>query len=127
LTLERRSRNEDFEQLAQIVHEEGVDAVLCGLPLNMDDSEGPQAQMTRKWALRLAHALRALLGRPIPVIFWDERLSSFAADELQAEKHDISERVGQDAIAAAVILRSYLDAQLRNDPQEFGRIDLPEK
>ena len=60
-------------------------AVICGLPLNMDGSEGRQAQTTRKWAMRLAQALRVLLGQPLPVIFWDERLTTFAAQELMAE------------------------------------------
>ena len=81
----RRSRSEDFDLLAQLARTEQVEAVICGLPLNMDGSEGPQAQTTRKWAMRLAQALRALLGRPLPVIFWDERLTTFAAQELMAE------------------------------------------
>jgi putative Holliday junction resolvase len=59
--------------LATLVQREAAQAVICGLPLNMDGSEGERAQSIRKWAMRLAHALRALLGAPLPVIFWDER------------------------------------------------------
>src|SRR5262245_12010517 len=56
-TLTRTSRNDDFAQLANIVKAEEVVGVVCGLPLNMDGSAGPQAQSTRKWAMRLAQAL----------------------------------------------------------------------
>ena len=130
----RRSRNEDFDALARLAQAEQAEAVICGLPLNMDGSEGPQAQSTRKWAMRLAHALRALLGRPLPVIFWDERLTTFAAQELMAEppggstaslgeKH--GNHVGEDAVAAAVLLRAYLDASATGEQLYYGRIDLP--
>jgi putative Holliday junction resolvase len=122
--LERRSRNHDFAQLAQTVESENVVAVICGLPINMDGSEGAQAATTRKWAARLAQALRALLGHPIPVHFWDERLSSYAAREVLKARGDA---IGEDAAAAAVILQAYLDARHAGDTQDFGRIELPPK
>ena len=112
-TLTRRSRNADFAELAAIVQAEDVTGVVCGLPLNMDGSSGPQAATTRKWAMRLAHALRALLGRPIAVALWDERLSTYAANQL-ADRW--SPEVGEDAAAAAVILQSLLDALRRGEP-----------
>ena len=124
--LHRRSRNEDFAELAQWARREEAQAVICGLPLNMDGSEGPQAQTTRKWAGRLAYALRALLGKPLPVIFWDERLTTAAAEELIAERGaSIMAGESEDAVAAAVLLQSYLDAAKRGDPLTYGRIDLP--
>jgi putative Holliday junction resolvase len=119
--IERRSKREDFDTLADIVRREEVEAVICGLPLNMDGSEGQQARTTRKWAQRLARALRAILGRTYPVIFWDERLSTFAAQEiLAATGMDVAE----DAAAAAVILQSYLDARRQGDELDFGRVEL---
>ena len=121
--IHRRSRNEDFRLLAQAVQREEAQAVICGLPLTMDGGEGSQAQTVRKWAMRLAHALRALLGAPLPVIFWDERLSTHAAQAIMAERR-LS--VGEDAAAAAVILQSYLDARRSGDRQDYGRIDLPQ-
>lgn len=130
----RRSRSEDFEVLAQLARTQQVEAVICGLPLNMDGSEGPQAQTTRKWAMRLAQALRTLLGRPLPVIFWDERLTTFAAQELMAEPaagyaasmdENPGKGAGEDAVAAAVLLRAYLDAAAGGEPLDYGRIDLP--
>lgn len=119
--IHRRSRNEDFAVLAKLVQHETAQAVICGLPLNMDGSEGPRAQSTRKWAMRLAHALRALLGAPLPVIFWDERLSTYAAQALLAERGDA---VAEDAAAAAVILQGYLDARSAPETIDYGRIDL---
>jgi putative Holliday junction resolvase len=124
LTLTRSSRREDFARLAAIVIEQEAVAVICGLPLNMDGSDSAQTRSVRKWAMRLAHALRALLGRPLPVIFWDERLSTYAAQQLLAGDEP---RSGEDAVAAAVILRSYLDSQNAGERVDFGRIDLPPK
>jgi putative Holliday junction resolvase len=111
--LARRSRREDFARLAQMVQSQEVVAVVCGLPLNMDGSEGDQARTTRKWGDRLAHALRTLLGRPIPVVLWDERLSTFAAQQIMAEQRL---NVAEDAAAAAVILQDFLDATQRGAP-----------
>ncbi|MBK8046644.1 MAG: Holliday junction resolvase RuvX [Anaerolineales bacterium] len=122
--LQRRSRNEDFATLAQIVTEQEIKAVICGLPLNMDGSEGQQAQTIRKWAFRLAQALRALLGTPVPVIFWDERLTTYFARELMAGRERPKE---DDDLAAAVILQSYLDAQQAGELLDYGRFDLPKR
>lgn len=124
--LRRRSRNEDFAELARLTTAQEVTAVVCGLPLNMDGSEGAQAQTVRKWALRLAQALRAILGAPLPVIFWDERLTTFAAQELLGARGDAQMAgAGEDAVAAAVLLQEYLDAQRRGDQTDYGRIVLP--
>ena len=101
-----------------------VAAIVCGLPLNQDGSDSAQTRWVREWALRLAQALRAILGQPIPILFWDEQLSTFAAQELMA----VAGRAhAEDAVAAAVILQSYLDAQRRNEPLDYGRIELPMK
>ena len=108
-TLRRRSRRQDFDALARIYAEEEAVQVVCGLPLNMDGSEGPQAHKVRNWAARFERVLRAIRGEEVRLVFWDERLSSFAADEWIAEFG--AHAAGQDAVAAAVILRSYLDGQ----------------
>lgn len=108
-TLRRRSRRQDFAALARIYVEEEAELVVCGLPLNMDGSEGPQARKVRSWVARFGRALRAIREEEVSLHFWDERLSSFAADEWIAEAGP--HRAGQDAVAAAVILRSYLDEQ----------------
>ncbi len=92
-----------------------VEAFVVGLPLNMDDTEGPQAKTTRRFGDQLA------LIASKPVHYWDERLSTFAADELldtvdltRAKRKSI-----QDAVAAQVILQSFLDAQAEQaDPPQ---------
>ncbi len=120
--IQRRSRREDFALLARLVREQAVVAVVIGLPLNMDGSEGTQAQSVRKWAERLAYALRAL-GEPRPLIFWDERLSTFEAQALMA---DYDRTVEEDAAAAAVILQRYLDGQ-RQYRQSSGQLPAGER
>ena len=124
LVIRRKSRQEDFDRLAELVRQEAVDAIICGLPLNMDGSEGPQARTTRKWAGRLVRALQHILGQAPPVLFWDERLSSFAADEILNDEERVHKpKAGQDAVAAAVILQSYLDAHKRGAAEPYGRIE----
>lgn len=108
-TWTRADRRRDFAHLAEIVVREEIVAVVCGLPLNMDGSAGPQARTTRKWAMRLAHALRVLLDRPVPVALRDERLSSYEA-RARAEEWPAA---GEDAVAAAIILQGLLDALRR--------------
>lgn len=133
--IQRRSRQEDFDRLVAIVVEQEAEAVVVGLPLSMDGSESEQTKMTRTWALRLARALRTArkeslqesLQAPLPVIFWDERLSSFAAQELMADDPKRAQAMGEDAYAAAVILRSYLDARKRGEGERWGRIELARK
>lgn len=122
--IRRRSRESDFAQLAALLEQERAVAVVCGLPLNMDGSEGEQAATTRKWALRLAQALRVLAARPIPVIFWDERLSTYAANEFLAAQGG---KESEDAVAAAVMLQGYLDTQRHGEAIDYGRIELPPK
>lgn len=125
--IHRGSRRDDFAQLAQLVQREEIIGIICGLPLNMNGSEGPQAQTVRKWAERCVYALRAILGQAVPLIFWDERLSTFAAQELLAEYGSNKQKPSEDAAAAAVILQNYLDAQRLGETLDFGRIELPDK
>ena len=95
-------------KITDIVEAEKVEAIVLGLPLNMDDSEGPQALLTRKFASRLAAAAAACTP-PIDVRLWDERLSSFAADQsLAGHLTRGKRRQRQDALAAANILGDFL-------------------
>ena len=75
----RRSRAEDFAALAELVRQERVVGVLAGLPLDSQGEIGPQAQIARHYAGRLAVTL------PVPLAFWDESYSTVdAAALLQA-------------------------------------------
>lgn len=81
--------------------------VVIGMPTGMSGREGPQAEEVRDFAARLSEHL------PVPITFWDERLTTFAADQALMEtgyrSKQRKERV--DAVAASLILQSYLDAQ----------------
>src|SRR4051812_41959639 len=72
LTIARTKFSEDAEKLIEIVAENTAVGIILGLPLNMDGSEGPRAQSTRAFARNLG--LKLL----IPIVFWDERLSTAA-------------------------------------------------
>lgn len=84
-----------------------VAGFVVGLPLNMDGTDSDQTRITRAFA----DTLRA--ATPLPVELWDERLSSFQADQhLAAADLPRARRAAlRDALAAQVILQSYLDAQ----------------
>jgi putative Holliday junction resolvase len=97
-------------RLTEIIAEENVEAVVVGLPINMDDTEGPQAKTVREFAEKLKTKIN------IPVHFQDERLTSFAADEkLNAiEMSPREKKKRRDALAAAQILQAFLD---NNQPE----------
>lgn len=93
--------------VGRMVEEHGPDELVIGLPLNMDDSEGPAAANAR----RLAGVLGESFG--LPVHLQDERLTSFEADARMARSgrtHAGKKRV-RDAIAAAALLEDFLAAR----------------
>ena len=104
----RGSVDADASQFRRIIEEYGIDAIVIGLPLNMDGSEGDQAKLTRSYG----DALGGVLG--LPVEFWDERLSSAAADTLLDERGELTtkkRKERRDALAAQTILQGFLDHQ----------------
>lgn len=113
--IERRSDQQAAEHIARLVQEWNAEAVVVGLPLNADGSEGFQARRVR----RFAALLQEVVGE-CPIILWDESLSSIEAQDLLAERGKSSRRRRyHDDVAAAVILQSYLDIHRRpSSPQE---------
>lgn len=108
-TLKRGKFSADAPILDNIISEEGVGALVVGLPLNMDGTDGPSAQSARAFARNWAGS------RDLPVILQDERLSTMAvtrtlleADASRARRADVV-----DKMAAAYILQGALD-RLRN-------------
>jgi len=93
-----------IEQIAHIAAKEGVEAVVLGLPLNMDGTEGSRAKRTRAFGQSLSERLN------LPVEYHDERMSSYIADSFftpgQMTRGEKKKRM--DAVAAAVILQSFL-------------------
>lgn len=106
LTLERAAPEKERRRLQQLVRERQVAALVVGLPLNMDGSEGPMARAARREAAALAAALN------MPVLLQDERLTTFAVEEAIREGRLPRPRKGQptDHYAAAVILEDALRA-----------------
>jgi putative Holliday junction resolvase len=100
----RTSKREDFARINAIIAEQGAVGVVVGLPVSPPEiTVYTQADQVRLWASRLAAAI------PIPVYLWNERYSSQDAEELLAAAgKDRPDRI--DAVAAAVILQSFLDA-----------------
>ena len=94
-----------LKKITDIVETEKVEAIVLGLPLNMDDSQGPQAKLVLKFADRLqAHI-------DVPIHFQDERLSTFSAEEKLAAADFTrgKKKKRLDAVAAAQILESFLE------------------
>jgi putative holliday junction resolvase len=99
-----RDEQRRLEKIAAAIADFGPDLILVGLPINMDDTEGPRAIAARSFGARLAERTG------LPVDFHDERLSSFEADESlkgSGLTHKGKKKV-QDAIAAANILQDWM-------------------
>lgn len=117
-TLDRVNRNEDMRRLREIAREHAVKQIVVGLPLRLDGSRGEMADE----AARFAQRVRKQIGLPVELV--DERLTSWEAERL-LEEHEgrpIHLNTGKkrkkedpkatvDAVAAAVILKEYLERQ----------------
>jgi putative pre-16S rRNA nuclease len=104
-TIKRTKFGQDAKALLAIAEGRNVGGLVLGLPRNMDGSEGPRAQSTRAFARNLA-ALSDL-----PITFWDERLSTVAAERALLEADTSRKRRAQviDHVAAGYILQGALD------------------
>ena len=104
-TIQRTKFTADAKQLLEAAAEHAVSGLVLGLPLNMDGSEGPRAQATRAFARNLGR-LTAL-----PILFWDERLSTAAVTRTLLDADTSRKRRGEvvDKMAAAYILQGALD------------------
>jgi putative holliday junction resolvase len=126
LTLDRVNRNEDMRRLRELAREHGVRQIVVGLPLRLDGTRGEMAEEATRFAARL----RKQLGLPVDML--DERLTSWEAERLleeqsgrilhEAKTHAKSNkpvRASVDAVAAAVILKEYLEQRraTKSDPE----------
>lgn len=109
----RTKQKEVLAKLADIAKSRNVGGIIMGLPKNMDGSEGPSAQSVRTFAasLRLGEAPLP----DLPVVFWDERLSTAAVERMMIDDDMTRKRRGKviDKTAAAYILQGALDALTR--------------
>jgi putative Holliday junction resolvase len=105
--VERRSLKADLATLRSLLIERGVSLIVVGLPLNMDGTEGPSARAARTFAEHLGSATG------LPVELFDERLSTFEAEERlrEASASRAAKKISRDAVAAAVILEGWLETR----------------
>jgi putative Holliday junction resolvase len=104
-TIRRKKFTQDAARLGEIVAARDIAGLVLGLPRNMDGSEGPRCQSTRAFARNLDRTLG------LPVTFWDERLSSVAAERALIEADTSRARRAEviDHVAAGYILQGALD------------------
>lgn len=120
LPLENYSRSTpalDADWLCQVASGYGARGIVVGLPVHMSGDEGAKAQEAREFGRWVAEVTS------LPVVWWDERFSSAAADVMlnQAETSTRRRTGRRDQLAAQVILESFLDASDRTAaPQDFG-------
>ena len=105
-TIRRRRFREDIERLLWLIDTHGVGGLVIGLPLTLAGGEGPRTQSVRQFARNVV-ALRDL-----PLVFWDERLSTAAVTREMIAADLTRKRRGAivDRVAAAYILQGFLDA-----------------
>lgn len=105
LVIKRRKFTQDAADLLALATARGLAGLILGLPRNMDGSEGPRAQSTRAFARNLS----ALT--PLPIGYWDERLSTVAAERALLEGDTSRKRRAEviDQVAAGYILQGALD------------------
>ncbi|NDA47182.1 MAG: Holliday junction resolvase RuvX [Alphaproteobacteria bacterium] len=108
-TIKRVKFTQDAQRMIELAHKHGVEALVVGLPLNMDGSEGPRVQSTKAFLNNLARLT------DLPAVFWDERLSTafvqrslIEQDVSRAKRAEIVDRM-----AAAYILQGALDRLAR--------------
>ncbi|MBC8038444.1 MAG: Holliday junction resolvase RuvX [Rhizobiales bacterium] len=105
-TIARAKFTADAAKLLAIAARENIGLIVLGLPVNMDGSEGPRAQSTRAFARNLARLTN------IPIVYWDERLSTAAVERMliQADASRSKRDAVIDKLAAAWILQAALDS-----------------
>ncbi len=112
-TLSCKSPEDDAAAIAELAEKYNVEAIVVGIPYNMDGSAGPQAEKVR--------AMIELINQraKIPVHEWDERLSTVAAERvlLEADMSRSKRRKVIDKVAAVIILQGYLDGKSLKEKQ----------
>lgn len=106
LTIMRKKWSEDAAALQAMIEGEGVVGMVIGYPVNMDGTLGPRAQSMRGFARMFQEKI------PLPVLLWDERMSTMAVNRMMIEEMDINRKRRAeivDKLAASYILQGVLD------------------
>ena len=121
-TIGRRRFRDDFKVLDGLLGRHNVCAIVIGLPLHMDGSAGRRAQSVRDFAANLSRLC------PLPICFWDERLSTAAASRvlIEADRTRARRRQLVDKLAASFILQGFLDWLHNGAVAPAERSGLPE-
>lgn len=108
-TISEKDREKQLEAVLEVVRREGAEKIVVGLPMRLDGSEGHRAQYTRSFAEELSER------SALPLVMWDERLSSAEAHRTLEDGGVSGKRrkTKVDKIAAVLILQTYLDSQIR--------------
>ena len=112
--IEEKSMPKVAEKIVYAAREYEAQMIVIGLPLNMDGSEGPRAEKTRK----LAGVLHNIL--PLPIELWDERSSTVSAANILSDNGTYGKKRKEvlDAVAATVILESYMAFRANQKKQQ---------
>lgn len=112
-TIEYHEKERACREIVEIAAKQGVARIIVGLPLSMSGTESQQTAKTREFAAKLGGYTN------IPLVFYDERLSTVTAREKRREAQNKRKKSkeGLDAAAAAVILQAYLDEKGAVNPQ----------
>ncbi|MBJ6986213.1 MULTISPECIES: Holliday junction resolvase RuvX [unclassified Devosia] len=104
-TIKRTKFTQDAERIIELIAQNQIVAIILGLPLNMDGSEGPRVQSTRAFARNLAPKVN------LPIAYWDERLSTSAVTRMMIDADMRRDRRAEvvDKLAASYILQGALD------------------
>lgn len=110
-TIARKNRRKDLEEIAGFIRTYSVEKIVIGYPIRLDGTEGIQCEKINKFASMLESTFS------LPVIKWDETLSTKAAEEILIRANIARKRRKNivDKLAASLILQGYLDAQQRRN------------
>ena len=105
-----RKDEKTIMEICKLVEANGVGEIVCGLPKNMDGTEGPRAEVCREFARKLEESTG------LPVTLWDERRTTVEAHNILSEHnyHGKKRKNTVDAVAASLILEGYLNFKKRN-------------
>ncbi len=106
-TVRRKNIRADLASVGALITEYNVTQLVVGLALNMNGTEGPRAELCRKFGNAIANESK------LPVIYWDERLTSVAAERalIDADVSRAKRKEVVDQVAAVLILQGWLDAR----------------
>jgi len=109
LTLKRKGLQSDIRELEKLIEERSIERIVIGLPKNMNNTLGTSAKMVLSFIEELTKSV------DLPVVTWDERLSTVAAEKalLEADMSRKKRKRVIDTVAAQLILQGYLDCQQR--------------